>query len=194
MEQRAPGHAAGLGRAVRAAAGAEAVQPAHRPVRAGGRHVEHLLGLVPRPRLPRARRPQAIVARVPRRRSRSSRRGRRRRASPSTRRWRSCEDACDAGHTEAWMADPLASWNDTPTRRRSSTSSSGRGAGDVPPEERVAVFDNDGTLWCEKPMPIQLGFILRAARRDGRGRTRRCATASRGRRPTRRTTAGSAAP
>jgi phosphoserine phosphatase len=30
----------------------------------------------------------------------------------------------------------------------------------VPPEERVAVFDNDGTLWCEKPMPIELGFIL----------------------------------
>ena len=31
----------------------------------------------------------------------------------------------------------------------------------VPPEERVAVFDNDGTLWCEKPVPIQLDFILR---------------------------------
>ena len=31
----------------------------------------------------------------------------------------------------------------------------------VPPEERVAEFDNDGTLWSEKPMPIQLDFILR---------------------------------
>jgi phosphoglycolate phosphatase-like HAD superfamily hydrolase len=31
----------------------------------------------------------------------------------------------------------------------------------VPLSERVAVFDNDGTLWCEKPMPIQLDFILR---------------------------------
>jgi hypothetical protein len=31
----------------------------------------------------------------------------------------------------------------------------------VPTEERIAVFDNDGTLWCEKPMPIQLDFILR---------------------------------
>jgi hypothetical protein len=31
----------------------------------------------------------------------------------------------------------------------------------VPLEERVAVFDNDGTLWCEKPMPIQADFILR---------------------------------
>jgi phosphoserine phosphatase len=36
------------------------------------------------------------------------------------------------------------------------------GRGDhVPPAERVAVFDNDGTLWCEQPMPIQLDFILR---------------------------------
>jgi hypothetical protein len=30
-----------------------------------------------------------------------------------------------------------------------------------PPDERIAVFDNDGTLWCEKPMPIQLDFIFR---------------------------------
>ena len=31
----------------------------------------------------------------------------------------------------------------------------------MPVEDRLAVFDNDGTLWCEKPMPIQLDFILR---------------------------------
>ena len=31
----------------------------------------------------------------------------------------------------------------------------------VPVAERVAVFDNDGTLWCEQPAPIQLDFILR---------------------------------
>lgn len=30
----------------------------------------------------------------------------------------------------------------------------------VPAEERIAVFDNDGTLWPEKPVPIELGFIL----------------------------------
>ncbi len=28
-------------------------------------------------------------------------------------------------------------------------------------QERIAVFDNDGTLWCEKPLPIQADFILR---------------------------------
>ena len=31
----------------------------------------------------------------------------------------------------------------------------------MPVEERVAVFDNDGTLWCEQPVPIQGDFILR---------------------------------
>ncbi len=31
----------------------------------------------------------------------------------------------------------------------------------MPASERVAVFDNHGTLWCEKPMPIQADFILR---------------------------------
>jgi phosphoglycolate phosphatase-like HAD superfamily hydrolase len=40
----------------------------------------------------------------------------------------------------------------------------------VPVVDRVAVFDNDGTLWTEKPMPTQLHFIVQkwaeAARRD----------------------------
>ena len=61
-------------------------------------------------------------------------------------------------------SNPLASWNDTPTRaaivdfvERVTT----EGAPDyLAPAERVATFDNDGTLWCEKPMPIELGFIL----------------------------------
>ncbi|HSS68826.1 MAG TPA: HAD family hydrolase [Nocardioidaceae bacterium] len=35
------------------------------------------------------------------------------------------------------------------------------GADFVPAPARVAVFDNDGTLWCEKPMPIQLDFTVR---------------------------------
>ena len=58
----------------------------------------------------------------------------------------------------------LASWNDTPARaaivefvERVTTEG---GPDYVPPAERVATFDNDGTLWCEKPMPIELGFIL----------------------------------
>ena len=30
----------------------------------------------------------------------------------------------------------------------------------MPPAERIATFDNDGTLWCEKPIPIQLDFTM----------------------------------
>jgi phosphoserine phosphatase len=62
-------------------------------------------------------------------------------------------------------AADLPSWRDTATRRaivefvRSATEEGGTGY--VPPAERIAVFDNDGTLWTEKPMPIQLDFIMR---------------------------------
>ena len=58
----------------------------------------------------------------------------------------------------------LATWNDTSARaaivefvERVTTEG---GPDYVPRPERVATFDNDGTLWCEKPMPIELGFIL----------------------------------
>ena len=34
----------------------------------------------------------------------------------------------------------------------------------IPVEQRVAVFDNDGTLWCEKPRYVQLEFYLRELR------------------------------
>jgi phosphoserine phosphatase len=63
------------------------------------------------------------------------------------------------------MTDSLSLWNDTPTRRaieefvRAVTDPAS--PSHVPAAERVAVFDNDGTLWCEKPMPVELGFILR---------------------------------
>jgi phosphoserine phosphatase len=57
------------------------------------------------------------------------------------------------------MADPLASWHDGPTKTTIVDFVEAVGAS-IAPEERVAVFDNDGTLWCEKPMPIELGLIL----------------------------------
>jgi hypothetical protein len=62
------------------------------------------------------------------------------------------------------MSDALQSWNDTPTRQAivefvESVTREGS-PHYLAPSERVAVFDNDGTLWCEKPMPIELGFIL----------------------------------
>jgi hypothetical protein len=62
------------------------------------------------------------------------------------------------------LADQLPSWTDGQSRTailefvRSVTEP---GASFVPPPERVAVFDNDGTLWCEKPMYPQADFLLR---------------------------------
>jgi hypothetical protein len=62
------------------------------------------------------------------------------------------------------MVEDLESWHETPSKRaieefvsRVTTPGS---TDFVPPEARIAVFDNDGTLWCEKPMPVELGFIL----------------------------------
>lgn len=63
----------------------------------------------------------------------------------------------------AW-ADPLPSWNDTAPKRaifefvgrvtqKESTDF-------VPASERIAVFDNDGTLWAEQPVYFQLAFAV----------------------------------
>jgi phosphoglycolate phosphatase-like HAD superfamily hydrolase len=57
------------------------------------------------------------------------------------------------------MPAELPTWNDGPAR--DAILEFVARAQDVRVEERVAVFDNDGTLWCEKPMPVQLDFILR---------------------------------
>jgi phosphoserine phosphatase len=58
----------------------------------------------------------------------------------------------------------LESWNDTPARTSIVDFVGGvsdEGSADyVIPAERVAVFDNDGTLWSEKPIPTQLDFTL----------------------------------
>jgi hypothetical protein len=59
------------------------------------------------------------------------------------------------------MTTVLATWNDGAARRAVVEFAERRVSDGAPVEERVAVFDNDGTLWCEKPMPIQADFILR---------------------------------
>ena len=67
--------------------------------------------------------------------------------------------------TTASVAGGLQSWRDGPARQAIvefvARVTGEDGSEPVPVEERLAVFDNDGTLWCEKPMPIQLDFILR---------------------------------
>ncbi len=69
-----------------------------------------------------------------------------------------------AAPVAALAQEPLASWNDTPARQRiidfvKATTTEG-GDGFVAPDDRIAVFDNDGTLWTEQPFYIQLGFML----------------------------------
>ena len=59
------------------------------------------------------------------------------------------------------QTDPLTSWNDGPVKKSITDFIARATAPDgIPVSERIAVFDNDGTLWCEKPMPVELGFIL----------------------------------
>ncbi len=55
----------------------------------------------------------------------------------------------------AAFADPLPSWNEGPAKAAivefvDAVTTEG-GPEYVPPEERIAVFDNDGTLWAEQP-------------------------------------------
>ncbi|MGV6849411.1 MAG: HAD family hydrolase [Marinibacterium sp.] len=62
------------------------------------------------------------------------------------------------------LADPLPSWNDTATKARIiafvedvTDPASGNF---VPREDRIATFDNDGTLWAEQPVYFQLIFAI----------------------------------
>lgn len=60
--------------------------------------------------------------------------------------------------------DPLVSWNDGPSKK-AIVDFVGRvtrqsGPDFVPAEQRIATFDNDGTLWSEQPMYFQLAFAL----------------------------------
>ncbi len=61
-------------------------------------------------------------------------------------------------------ADPLPSWNEGPVKRAIvafvDTVSKEGTPGFVPASERIAAFDNDGTLWCEQPMYVQAAFAL----------------------------------
>ncbi len=64
----------------------------------------------------------------------------------------------------AFAADPLPSWNDTAPKKAIIAfveKVTTVGSPDFVPEpERIATFDNDGTLWCEQPLPVQLYFAL----------------------------------
>src|SRR6201999_1780749 len=62
------------------------------------------------------------------------------------------------------QTDPLPSWNDGSVKKSITdfvAQVTAQGAADfVPVEQRIAVFDNDGTLWCEQPVYFQVAFAF----------------------------------
>jgi len=64
----------------------------------------------------------------------------------------------------AAQSDPLSFWNEGPAKQSIMTFVQGvadpTGKDYMPPDERIAVFDNDGTLWSEKPAYFQLLFAI----------------------------------
>jgi phosphoserine phosphatase len=60
--------------------------------------------------------------------------------------------------------DPLPSWNEGATKaaivKLVSDTTRGGGSDFVPPAERIATFDNDGTLWTEHPMYVEVLFTI----------------------------------
>jgi len=68
----------------------------------------------------------------------------------------------------AVASDPLLSWNDTPNKKvivDFVTAVTTEGSPKfVPVADRIAVFDNDGTLWCEQPLYFEVVYSLMATR------------------------------
>ncbi len=62
------------------------------------------------------------------------------------------------------MTDPLAAWNDGAAKQAIlafvAQVTTANSPTFVPPVDRIAVFDNDGTLWCEYPMYVQAFFVF----------------------------------
>jgi hypothetical protein len=75
-----------------------------------------------------------------------------------------CTASLAIGTPALAQTDPLPSWNEGPAKARivafvrAVTEQGGKDY--VPPAERIATFDNDGTLWAEQPMYFQLLFAL----------------------------------
>ncbi|RDI97583.1 haloacid dehalogenase-like hydrolase [Dyella solisilvae] len=69
-----------------------------------------------------------------------------------------CSQACLAAQ------DPLPSWNDGQVKQQIVTfvtkATTEAGSGYIAPDRRIAVFDNDGTLWAEQPIYFQVFFVL----------------------------------
>jgi len=72
-------------------------------------------------------------------------------------------------HVVAGTVDPLPSWNNTPARQAiigfvSKVTKDGS-PDFIPPDQRIATFDNDGTLWSEQPLYFQLIYAIDEVKR-----------------------------
>src|SRR3954464_6641763 len=71
--------------------------------------------------------------------------------------------ACAGAHAEA-PADPLPSWNDGAVKKSITDfipHVTTEGSADfVPLDQRIATFDNAGTLWADQPMYFQIMFAI----------------------------------
>src|ERR1700761_4790659 len=69
-----------------------------------------------------------------------------------------------AGYTTAALADPLPSWNEGAAKasiiKFVKTTTDSTSPDYVSPGERIATFDNDGTLWSEQPYYFQFAFAI----------------------------------
>ncbi len=80
------------------------------------------------------------------------------------------ENATDSSATVATTskADPLPSWNEGEVKKGLidyvSGAASDGGAGFIPVSDRIAVFDNDGTLWAEQPLYFQFFYCFERVR------------------------------
>lgn len=68
------------------------------------------------------------------------------------------------GRATTFSSDPLPSWNSGFAKAAildfvTQISTEG-GVAYVPPSQRIATFDNDGTLWCERPFLVQIYFLV----------------------------------
>ena len=78
------------------------------------------------------------------------------------------------------QTDPLPSWNDGPAKKAIvefvQTTTTQGSPKFVPPAERIATFDQDGTLWVEHPMYSQVMYCLERvpARRQGEAGVGQC--------------------
>jgi hypothetical protein len=73
-----------------------------------------------------------------------------------------------AATSQALWADPLPSWREGDSKAAIidfvEATTDPDSPDYVPPEDRIATFDNDGTLWSEQPLYFQFFFVLERAR------------------------------